>query len=130
MKKNVGDKLKNIKRILYRSYAPSLLHMYLTRKGQPERVYQRGSNGEGSSERVRWRGSAGEELTERVRRRRSAKEGPMEKIRRRMSDGEDSSKKVRRRRWLQKRGLTQEPTMALIPCEMREEKKYFSLFNK
>ena len=41
----------------YRSYAPSLLHMYLIGEGPSERVCRRGSIGEGPSERVGQRGS-------------------------------------------------------------------------
>ena len=52
----------------------------------------------------------GEDLTEKSHWRRSAGGDLTEKIHRRRSDGEDL-----------KRGLTLEPTMTLIPCEMREK---------
>ena len=61
---------------VYRSYAPSLLHMYLI--------------GEGPTEKVSWK-------------------RPVE---------EDDHRK---------RGLTPEPTMALIPCERIEKKNIFLL---
>ena len=64
----------------YRSYAPSLLHMYLTGEGLSEKVSWRGSGGEGLPERVHRRGSDEEGLTERVQRRGSDGEGPLEKI--------------------------------------------------
>ena len=57
---------------------------------------------------------------EKIRLRISAKEDPIEKIRRRRSDGEDPTEKAHRRR-----GLNPESTMALTPCEMREEKHTF-----
>ena len=59
----------------YRSYALSLLHMYLIREGLLDRVRQRGFFeegllervvGEGPAEKVRWRRSAGEDLTEKI----------------------------------------------------------------
>ena len=53
-----------------------------------------------------------------------------EKIRRRRFDGGDPMKKACRRRFFReddcrKRGLTVESTMALIPCELREENNAF-----
>ena len=59
----------------------------------------------------------------------------IEKVRRRRFDRESLSEKVRRRRFVggdgcRKRGLTPKPTMALIPCEMREEKNTFLLLNE
>ena len=58
----------------YRSYAPSLLYMYLT----------------------------GEGLLDLLRQRESTGEGPLESVRRRRSDGEDPTKKVQRRRFNEK----------------------------
>ena len=63
---------------------------------------------------------------EKVRQRRSAREGQSKK----MLVGEGSTEKVCQRRSIGedgclKRGLTLEPTMTLIPCEMREEKNIF-----
>ena len=100
----------------FRSYEPSLLHMYLTGEGWLERVCRRGSVEEGLSKRVRWKGSMGEGPLERVCWRGFDGEGPLEKICRRRSVGEDGCRK---------RGLTLEPTMTLIPCEMREENNTF-----
>ena len=86
----------------YRSYAPSLLHMYLIeegpwrgsaregrvpREGPSKRVRQRG----GPIEKVRWRRSAEEDSTEKIQWRRSDGEGPLEKVRQRRSVGEDGS---------------------------------------
>ena len=107
-----------------------LLHMYLTEEGLPETVRQRGSNGEDSSEKVCRRRFAGEGPSEKVYRRRSVREDLSEKIRRRRPIGEGSTEKVHRRRFVEedgcrKRGFTPEPTMALIPCEMREEQNTF-----
>ena len=51
----------------YRSYAPSLLHMYLIGKGPAEKVCWRGSGEEGPSGKVRRRRSEGEDLMEKVR---------------------------------------------------------------
>ena len=77
----------------YRSYAPSLLHIYLIGEGSLDKVCQRGSARE-----VPRRGSIGEGPTKRVRRRGSDGEGPPEKIRLRKSDGEDMTEKIQRRR--------------------------------
>ena len=66
--------------------------------------------------------------------KRSDGKGPSEKIHLRRFVGEDPSEKSDREDPTEKahwrRGLTPEPIMALIPCEMREEKKCFSLFNE
>ena len=64
----------------YRSYAPILLHMYLTREGLSEKDRQRGSVGEALSENVQRKRSNGEGPTKKIRRRRPNEEGPMEKI--------------------------------------------------
>ena len=64
----------------YRSHAPSLLHMYLTREGPPERAHWKRSIEEGLSERVRRRRSDGEGLMEKVRWRRFNEEGLTEKV--------------------------------------------------
>ena len=58
----------------------------------------------------------GEDPLLKVRRRRPNREGTSKKFRWKRSDGEDDCRK---------RGLTSEPTMALIPCEMREAKNTF-----
>ena len=72
---------------------------------------------EGPMERVCKRGSDREGSMEKVRQRRSHIEDPLENVRRRRFAGEDGCRK---------RGLTLEPTIvALIPCEMREEKNTF-----
>ena len=71
---------------------------------------------EGPTEKVQGKRSVGEGLKEKVRRRRPAKEGPTEKGHRRRSIKEDGNGK---------REFTPEPTMAQIPCEMREEKNAF-----
>ena len=65
----------------YRSYALSLLYMYLI--------------GEGPSKRVRQRGFVKVGPTKKVRRRRSDEEGPMKKVQRRRSNGEDLTEKIR-----------------------------------
>ena len=74
-------------------------------------------------------------MIEKVRRRRFDRESLSEKVRRRRSDEEGSKETIRRRRFVggdgcRKRGLTPEPTMSLIPCEMREEKNTFLLLNE
>ena len=66
---------------------------------------------------------------EEVRRRRLAEKGPSKKVRQK-----DPSEKVHQRRSARedgclKRWLALEPTMALIPCEMREENNV-SLLNE
>ena len=77
----------------YRSYALSLLHMYLTGEGSLERVCKRGFVKEDPSEKVRWRRSVGtrsggEDLSEKTRRRRPVGEDSTQKVRRRRFDGE------------------------------------------
>ena len=101
--------------------------MYLIGEGpskRPDKIHRRGSDKEGLSEKVRSRRSAREELTEKIRWRRSNGEDLTEKIQQRRSDikdlmersdGEGPLEKVNRRIW-----FTPEPSMTLIPCEMRE----------
>ena len=68
------------------------------RRWQLKKVQRRKSNGDDQLEKVCQRRSVGEDGSQR------------------RSDGEDGYRK---------RELTSEPTMALIPCERREEKNTF-----
>ena len=102
----------------YRSYAPSLLHMYLIRESAPDRVcfgegpLRRGSVGEGPlrrgsveaglTKKIRQRRFDGEGSSEKVRQRRYAGEGPLKKFHRKKSDREDPPKKVHWRRFAEK----------------------------
>ena len=84
---------------------------------------------EDPTKNVQWRRSDREDTTEKIRRRRFVGEDTTEKIRLKRSTGQNSTEKIRLRRSvrqdLQEKWLTPEPTMVLIPCEMREEKNTF-----